>query len=357
MSLKDIIDGTYSAWMSTNAPHTDVALSSRVRLARNLGNIPFPNQASEADLARVARKVEKAVSQVPELSRLEVMRLSEASVLDRHILVEKHLISPQHAQGAENRFAIIADDESVSVMVNEEDHIRIQTLLPGLQLSEAYQLADKIDDLFESKLDYAFDERIGYITACPTNVGTGLRVSIMVHLPALVATGQVKAVLSAVSNLGIAVRGLYGEGTEASGNMFQLSNQVTLGRSEQELTESLHAVTMQVIQQERSTRKKLILEMREQLEDRVQRAYGVLCHARLMTSQEALKLLSDAKLGVELQLISEVDGETLNELMVITQPAYLQKLAGQGLDPPQRDIRRATLIRERIRTRREGKER
>ncbi|NLB73090.1 MAG: protein arginine kinase, partial [Firmicutes bacterium] len=331
MSLKDIIDGTYSAWMSTNAPHTDVALSSRVRLARNLGNIPFPNQASQADLARVTEKVEKAVSQGPELSRLEVMRLSEAPVLDRHILAEKHLISPQHAEGRENCLAIISEDESVSVMVNEEDHIRIQTLLPGLQLGEAYQLADNVDDLLESKLDYAFDEQIGYITACPTNVGTGLRVSIMVHLPALVVTGQVRAVLSAVSNLGIAVRGLYGEGTEASGNMFQLSNQVTLGRSEQELIENLHAVTMQVIEQERATRKKLILEMPEQLEDRVQRAYGILCHARLMTSQEALKLLSDAKLGVELQLISGVDGETLNELMVITQPAYLQKLAGQGL--------------------------
>jgi len=350
MPLKDIIEGTYSAWMSTNAPHTDVALSSRVRLARNLGDIPFPNQASPTDLARVAEKVEKAVSQVPELSRLEIMRLSDASVLDRHILAEKHLISPQHAEGAENRLAIIADDESVSVMVNEEDHIRIQTLLPGLQLGEAYQLADNVDDLLESKLDYAFDEQIGYITACPTNVGTGLRVSIMVHLPALAVTGQVRAVLSAVSNLGIAVRGLYGEGTEASGNMFQLSNQVTLGRSEQELIENLHAVTMQVIEQERATRKKLILEMPEQLEDRVQRAYGILCHARLMTSQEALKLLSDAKLGVELQLISGVDGETLNELMVITQPAYLQKLAGQGLDPTQRDIRRAALIRERIRT-------
>lgn len=357
MPLKDIIDRTYSAWMSTDAPHTDVALSSRVRLARNLGNIPFPNQASPADLARVAGKVEKAISQVPGLSGLEVMRLSDTSALDRQILAEKHLISPQHAQGGEMRLAIVARDESVSVMVNEEDHIRIQTLLPGFQLSEAYQLADEIDDLFESRLDYAFDERIGYITACPTNVGTGLRVSIMVHLPALVATGQVKAVLSAVSNLGVAVRGLYGEGSEASGNMFQLSNQVTIGRSEPELIENLGAVTMQVIEQERAIREKLITEMREQLEDRVQRAYGILCHARLMTSQEALKLLSDAKLGVELRLISGVDGETINELMVITQPAYLQKLAGQELDPTERDIRRAGLIRERIRTRREGKER
>ena len=348
---------TYSAWMDTDAPHTDVALSSRVRLARNLGNIPFPNQGSEDDLARVVDKVRNAIGKVPELSKLETIHLAGASALDRQVLVEKHLISPQHAQGGENRLAIIAEDESVSVMVNEEDHIRIQALLPGFQLNEAYKLADGIDDLFESELDYAYDERIGYITACLTNVGTGLRVSIMVHLPALAATGQVRAVLSAVSKLGIAVRGLYGEGSEASGNMFQLSNQVTLGRSEQELIENLSAVTMQVIEQERSTRKKLILEMREQLEDRVQRAYGILSHARLMTSQEALKLLSDAKLGVELQLISEVDGKALNELMVITQPAYLQRFAGQELDPTERDIRRATLIRERIRTRREGKKR
>jgi protein arginine kinase len=357
MPLEDIINRTYSAWMSTDAPHADVALSSRVRLARNLGNIPFPNQASETDLAEVVEKVQKAISRAPELSRLEVMRLSEVSALERQILVEKHLISPQLAQCTQNRLAIVAEDESVSVMVNEEDHIRIQTLLPGFQLSEAYQIADKIDDLLESQLDYAFDEQIGYIAACPTNVGTGLRVSIMVHLPALVATGRVRAVLSAVSSLGIAVRGLYGEGSEASGNLFQLSNQVTLGRSEPELIENLAAVTGQVIEQERATRKKLVLEMKDQLEDKVHRAYGILSHSRLMTSQEALRLLSDAKLGVELRLISGVDGKTLNELMVITQPAYLQSLVGQELDPLERDIRRAALIRERISNGREGKER
>lgn len=348
MALKDIIGRTYSAWMSTNAPHTDVALSSRIRLARNLGDIPFPWYASSPDLAKVAGEVEKAVREVQGLGGLEIVRLSEASVLERQILAEKHLISPQHAKEGENRLAIIAADESISVMVNEEDHLRIQTLLPGLQLTEAYELADNIDDLFETKLNYAFDERIGYITACPTNVGTGLRASIMVHLPALAIAGQAKTVLSTVSNLGIAVRGLYGEGTEASGNMFQLSNQVSLGRSEHELIDNLCAVTMQIIEQERATRKKLLYEMRMKLEDRVQRAYGILRHARLITSQEALRLLSDVKLGVEMRLISEVCGETLNELMVITQPAYLQKLAGEELNPTQRDIRRAELIRERL---------
>ena len=343
MALKDIIGRTYSAWMSTNAPHTDVALSSRIRLARNLGDIPFPWYASSPDLAKVAGEVEKAVK-----SRGWRAGNRALQRLQRQILAEKHLISPQHAKEGENRLAIIAADESISVMVNEEDHLRIQTLLPGLQLTEAYELADNIDDLFETKLNYAFDERIGYITACPTNVGTGLRASIMVHLPALAIAGQAKTVLSTVSNLGIAVRGLYGEGTEASGNMFQLSNQVSLGRSEHELIDNLCAVTMQIIEQERATRKKLLYEMRMKLEDRVQRAYGILRHARLITSQEALRLLSDVKLGVEMRLISEVCGETLNELMVITQPAYLQKLAGEELNPTQRDIRRAELIRERL---------
>ncbi|NLS45454.1 MAG: protein arginine kinase [Firmicutes bacterium] len=356
MQLKDIMNKTYSAWMDTSAPCTDVALSSRVRLARNLGNNPFPNHASPAVLAGVANQVENAVRQTPELSGLKVIHLSEVSAQDRQVLVEKHLISPQHAKNAENRLVILAADESVSVMVNEEDHIRIQTLLPGFQLNDAYKLADKTDDYFESRLDFAFDENIGYITACPTNVGTGLRVSIMVHLPALVITGQVKAVLSAVSKLGIAVRGIYGEGSEALGNMFQLSNQITLGHSEQELIENLASVTMQVIEQERSSRGKLIAEMREQLEDRVQRAYGLLNHARLVTSQEALKLISDVKLGAELKLIPEVNGKTINELMVIIQPAYVQYLAGRALSPTERDAGRARLIREKIRTGREGNE-
>lgn len=355
MSLGDIIDRTSSTWMKADAPSADVVLSSRVRLARNLEGIPFPHQAPDADLARVADQVQRVIRGVRGLSDLVVIRLSEAQALDRQILVEKHLISPQHAQGAKHRLVAIRADETISVMVNEEDHIRIQALLPGLQLEDALRLASEVDDMFESKLDYAFDEKLGYIAACPTNTGTGLRASVMVHLPALATTGQVGRVLAAVSNVGIAVRGLYGEGTEATGNLFQLSNQVTLGRSEGELVENLAGVTRQVIDQERNVRDRLVRERRDQLEDKVNRAYGLLSHARLITSEEALGLLSDVRLGVESGLLSGVDAMALNELMVITQPAYLQRIMGRELGPQERDVRRAALIRERIRARKEGK--
>ncbi|MEW5866395.1 MAG: protein arginine kinase [Bacillota bacterium] len=355
MSLGDIIDRTSSTWMKADAPSADVVLSSRVRLARNLEGIPFPHQASDADLARVADQVQRVIRAVRGLSDLVVIRLSEAQALDRQILVEKHLISPQHAQGAKHRLVAIRADETISVMVNEEDHIRIQALLPGLQLEDALKLASEVDDMFESKLDYAFDEKLGYIAACPTNTGTGLRASVMVHLPALATTGQVGRVLTAVSNVGIAVRGLYGEGTEATGNLFQLSNQVALGRSEGELVENLAGVTRQVIDQERNVRDRLVRERRDQLEDKVNRAYGLLSHARLITSEEALGLLSDVRLGVESGLLSGVDAMALNELMVITQPAYLQRIMGKELGPQERDVRRAALIRERIRARKEGK--
>ncbi len=355
MSLKDIIDRTSSAWMKADAPSADVVLSSRVRLARNLAGIRFPHQASDADLAKVAEQVHRAIRTVKGLSDLTVIRLCEAPALDRQILVEKHLISPQHAQGAKHRLVAIRPDETVSVMVNEEDHIRIQALLPGLQLEAALKLASEIDDMFESSLDYAFDEKLGYLAACPTNTGTGLRASVMVHLPALAITGQVGRVLSTVSNVGVAVRGLYGEGTEATGNVFQLSNQVTLGRSEPELVENLVRVTRQVIDQERGVRDRLVRERKEQLEDKVNRAYGLLSHARLITSEEALGLLSDVRLGVESGLLPGVDAKVLNELMVITQPAYLQRIMGRELGPQERDVWRAALMRERIRARKEGK--
>ncbi len=355
MSLGDIIDKTSSAWMRADAPSADVVLSSRVRLARNLAGVLFPHQASEADLAKVAEQVQKAIRSVRGLADLVMIRLSETPALARQILVEKHLISPQHAQGAAGRLVAIRPDETVSVMVNEEDHLRIQTLLPGLQLEDALELASQVDDMFESKLDYAFDEKLGYITACPTNVGTGLRASVMVHLPALAATGQAGRVLTAVSNVGIAVRGLYGEGSEATGNVFQLSNQVTLGRSEEELVDNLAGVTKQVISQERGVREKLVRERRDQLEDKVNRAYGLLSHARLITSEEALGLLSDVRLGVDAGLLPGVDARDLNELMVITQPAYLQRIMGKDLGPQERDVRRAALIREKIRARKEGR--
>lgn len=348
MSLKDIIEKTLSSWMRDGGPEADVVLSTRTRVARNLNNVPFPHVASDADLKGVVDTVRDALKRSPALAGLYMLDLAEVSLLDRQILVEKHLVSPQHIGQVKNRAVVLRKDEVVSIMINEEDHIRIQTIFPGFQLERAWELCSEIDDGLERGLDYAFDEKIGYLTACPTNVGTGLRASIMMHLPALAMTNQVGRVLSSVSHLGIAVRGLYGEGTESSGNIYQLSNQVTLGRTEQDILENIKGVARQIIDQERGARGYLLRETRKQLEDRVYRAYGILANARMITSEEALRLLSDVRLGIDTNLIPGIDRKIFNELMVLTRPAYLQKLMGRELSPPERDVERASFIRERV---------
>ena len=233
-------------------------------------------------------------------------------------------------------------------MINEEDHIRIQCLFPGLQLVEALQAANYLDDLIEQKVDYAFDEVKGYLTTCPTNVGTGLRASVMMHLPALILTQQMNRIIPAINQLGLVVRGIYGEGSEALGNIFQISNQITLGKTEEDIVEDLMSVVRQLIAQERSAREALVKTSNIQLEDRVFRSYGVLANSRIIESKEAARCLSDVRLGIDLGYINNVSRNILNELMILTQPGFLQSYAGGALRPNERDIRRATLIRERL---------
>jgi protein arginine kinase len=233
-------------------------------------------------------------------------------------------------------------------MINEEDHLRIQCLSPGFQVRETWEWASKIDDLFEESVDYAFDEKLGYLTSCPTNVGTGIRASVMMHLPALVITGQINRVLSAVTQIGLAVRGLYGEGSEATGNLFQVSNQITLGQSELEIIDNLHRITRQIISQEKEARKRLLSESRLRLEDRVRRSYGILRYAATIDSKETAQRLSDVRLGVSMGLLPEVNAQVLNELLVSTQPGFLQYLSGGHLSPEERDVKRAELIRRRL---------
>lgn len=351
MSLRDIINNALSKWMNGKGPEGDIVLSSRVRLARNLDGIPFPQRMSEEDgnkiLAGVRLAVEKMNSE-KKWSRLELTRLDELSANEREILVEKHLISPQHATKSRFGAVVLSDDESVSIMVNEEDHLRIQVILPGLKVMEAWQVANSLDDGLEQTLDLAYDEKRGYLTACPTNVGTGLRASVMMHLPGLVITKQIAGLVNAIGQFGLTVRGLYGEGTEAAGNIFQISNQITLGRSEEEIINNLLAVVKQIIQQERQAREKLHKEWGEQLKDKIWRSYGILRYAQTMTSQEAINLLSNVRLGVDLGILQGVESTVLNELMVLMRPAYLQKLAGKELSPMERDLRRALLIRDRL---------
>jgi len=342
---------TPSKWMEGSGPYAGMVVASRVRLARNLAGLPFPASMGRREAQEVVERVTAACKTTTVhavAGRLEILRLEDLSALERQILVEKHLISPQHAEPDGNKAVVLNAEESLSLMVNEEDHLRLQVLLPALQLHESWRLATAVDDALEAHLEYAFDEERGYLTACPTNVGTGLRASVMLHLPGLVISKQAPQVLSALSHVSLAVRGLYGEGTEAAGNLFQISNQVTLGRSEEEIISNLVAVTKQLIEQEKAARELLLKEAGSQLEDRVGRAFGILSHARVISSEEALHLLSDVRLGLDLHLLRGVDPRVITELMIGIQPAFLQGLTGREMDPQERDRERAAFIRRRL---------
>ena len=351
MPIKDTISSAHSNWMEGIGPDNDIVISSRIRLARNIGGYPFPHFMQEGDADKVFQSVKLAVSDsglIKDVGALEFTDLTELTKTERQILVEKHLISPQHIEKPLHRAVVIAPDESVSIMVNEEDHLRIQCLLPGLQLEEAWALAEKLDDLLEKNLDYSFCEKRGYLTSCPTNVGTGLRASVMLHLPCLVMAKQLSKIVNAISQLGLAVRGYYGEGTEAYGSLFQVSNQVTMGQTEEEIVKNLLTVTKQIVSQERATREIVLKDNRALMEDKVYRAYGIMRYARITTSQEALNNISDVRLGVELEILQGLTFGIINELMILTRPAFLVKKAGRSLNPEERDTYRAQIIREKL---------
>ncbi|SDF84511.1 protein arginine kinase [Sporolituus thermophilus] len=351
MALENILDQPLNPWMAGGGPDGDIVLSSRIRLARNFEAVPFPNRAKGGQLAAIVDQLRKSVNDLTNLDghRYLFIEMEKLSPLERYVLVEKHIISPNLAQEAENRALIVRDDAAVSIMINEEDHLRIQCLAPGLNLNDALKWANKVDDAIEGRHDIAFSEQMGYLTACPTNLGTGLRASVMVHLPALVLSGQINRLVTAATQLGLAVRGIYGEGSEAVGNIFQISNQLTLGHGEQEIVENLYSVARQVVDHERSARQALLAESRDVLADRVWRAYGVLRYARSLSGQEALSMLSEVRLGIDLKIIDEVPPVIFNELLVTTRPNFLQKLAGRAeLGPAERDRLRAQIIRQRL---------
>jgi len=335
-------------WLRGSGPDAEIVISSRVRLARNVSDIPFPAKADDKEKAALLNHIEKVIDNSKFLTEALFLRLNQLDDLDRQFLVERHLISREHAQGEVGSAVIIGKRELLNIMVNEEDHLRLQVLHSGFQLQESWSLINELDNDLEKKLDFAFSPHLGYLTSCPTNVGTGLRASVMLHLPALVITKQINQVLQAILKLGLAVRGLYGEGTEASGNLFQISNQVTLGKSEEDIISSLEKVIKQIIGHERNARKLLIKNNVKQVEDRVGRAYGVLKNARVISSKEAIELLSTLRMGVDLGILPQVNRQTINELFLLTQPAHLQKSAGEKLSPDNRDIKRSNLIREKL---------
>jgi protein arginine kinase len=336
-----------SSWMSQNGPDSDIVLSSRVRLARNLEQSPFPIVATNEQALELVAMFKGNMKDFPHvLSDLKLLEMTDLKPLEKRVLVEKHLISPQLAEESNFGACLLSENEEISIMVNEEDHLRIQCLFPGLQLSSALQKANELDDLIEAHVNYAFDEQIGYLTSCPTNVGTGLRASVMMHLPALVMTRQINRIIPAINQLGLVVRGTYGEGSEALGNIFQVSNQITLGKSEEDIVNDLNSVVQQIIAQERSARDALVKTSNLELEDRVFRSYGTLLYSRIIESKEASQCLSDVRLGIDLGYVKDIPRSILNELMIITQPGFLQQYAGRALRPDERDIRRASIIRE-----------
>lgn len=342
-----------SEWMKGGSPDSDVVMSTRIRLARNLRELPFPMLSTNAQSKQVLDATAQVLNSpaLEQISSFQLYKLDELDDLQKRVLVEKHLISPNLANESRNGAFMINSDESVSIMINEEDHLRIQCLRPGFQILEAWQLADQIDDVFEAQMDYAFDEKRGFMTSCPTNVGTGIRASVMMHLPALVHTQQINRILQAINQVGLAVRGMYGEGSEAIGNVFQISNQITLGQSEDEIIDNLHSVVKQIIEHERAARQKLLHESKLRITDRVRRSFGILTHAAIIDSKEAAQRLSDVRLGVDLGLLPDVSPHVWNELMVMTQPGFLQQYAGGKLSADYRDVRRAELIRTKLATR------
>ncbi|MBD3108663.1 protein arginine kinase [Bacillus sp. AGMB 02131] len=348
MSLRKFIDHTLSSWMNEEGPESDIVLSSRVRLARNLQNHTFSTLLKDEEANAIIEQLEKQLQSLQEQHDLSMLKMAEMQLLEKRMLVEKHLISPHLAERSSYGACLLSSDEKVSIMFNEEDHIRIQCLMSGLQLTKALEKANELDDAIEEQVDYAFDEKRGYLTCCPTNVGTGLRASVMMHLPGLIITQQMNRIIPAINQLGLVVRGIYGEGSEALGNIFQISNQTTLGKSETDIVHDLTIVVQQIIAQERLAREALVSTMNIQLEDRVYRSLGVLAHSRIIETKEAAKCLSDVRLGIDLGYIKNISKTILNELMILMQPGFLQQYAGAELHPQERDYRRATFIRERL---------
>jgi protein arginine kinase len=344
-------------WLRASGPESDIVISSRVRLARNLTDFPFIARATESDREQIEQilhaRIEalQAAGKLPPSQpsgELHYVNVSKLTDIDRQFLVERQLISRELADAEGARAVVIDGGERFSVMVNEEDHLRIQVMHSGLDLESAWREINEIDDLLEEQINYAYNDRLGYLTACPTNVGTGIRVSVMLHLPALVITRQIDKVFRSLQKINLAVRGLYGEGSQAMGDFYQISNQVTLGMPEEELLKKVADVVPVLLEYERQARDFLIRESQETLHDRVSRAFGILRTAQTISSEETLHLLSSVRMGVNLGLIGDVGIPTVNKLFVHTQPAHLQKLAGMELDQSDRNIERASYLRRHL---------
>jgi len=354
MKLDDLINHN-SEWLRGTGANSNIVLSSRIRLARNLPNIPFPHWAKKEHEQEVLEKAKKAIGSLSQLKDSLFIQLTELESIDKQFLVERHLMSREHAMRSNGKAVCLTQNEVISIMINEEDHLRIQVMKSGFDLDDVWQITNKLDEDLSKIVPFAFSKEWGYLTACPTNTGTGIRGSVMLHLPALVMTRQINRVLDAIAKLSFTTRGLYGEGTQASGNLFQISNQVSLGHTEEEIIGNIKGVIKQIIDQEETARKNLLSQHKNMLEDRIWRSYGSLKNARILSSQETVELLSMVRLGQDIGIIKELEKSLINELFILTQPAHLQKIENKKLSPQERDTKRADLVRERIGSLKKGK--
>ena len=336
-------------WLSGDGPNRQIVVSSRVRLARNLRDKPFPGWAKKSERLDVMNLVKQAVEHLPEMAESYSENLEALSPLEKQVLVERHLISREHAAKGVGSAVVMNAPQSLSVMINEEDHLRMQAIRCGLQLDNVFKMINSVDSELEDSLEFAYSSELGYLTACPSNVGTGMRASAMLHLPGLVMSDQINKIINSVNKIGLAVRGLHGEGTEAMGNLFQVSNQTTLGEAEEEIIGRLNRVIEQVIEHEQNARALLAQRKSITLHDQIGRAYGLLCHSYSISSKEALNLLSIIKLGIDLSVFPDAHRFPVDELFIETQPAHLQKGAQVvKMSSEERDALRATIIRAKL---------
>ncbi len=329
-----------------NLENNDIVITSRIRLARNLKNHKFPVKMTEAESNCVIQEINDALKRQDEDYKLTYMK--DLTDVKKNSLIENHIISPALANKKDEGAFLLSPDQKISVMINEEDHIRIQAIEEGLSLEECWNQSNNVDDIIEGNVEYAFDRELGYITACPTNIGTGMRASVMLHLPALSITNQIDKLLYGVSQLGVAVRGVYGEGTKSMGHLYQISNQGTLGVSEETLIDKINQIVIQIIDKEKNTRKHLFKNNYDNLEDDFYRAYGLLTNARKITVDEAMKLLSLIKLGSEMGITPMVKGKDIYQLMIWVQPNNISTIEGKELSEKERDKKRAEIIRREL---------
>ena len=337
-------------WLKGEGPRANIAVSTRVRIARNIKGLVYFNRADDLGREEALEKASSAIEKSKFFKKSFFIKIKDIAEIDRALLVERHLMSKEHMDDFACKGIVLDEKEMLSVMLNEEDHIRLQVLHSGFDIMDTWRIVDEIDNEMGEHIAFDYSDKFGYLTACPTNTGTGLRASVMLHLGALAMTSQVENVFEAITKLGFAMRGFYGEGTEGLGDFFQISNQVALGHSEMDILDNLERIINKIINSEEATRRELFKKRRHDLEDRICRSHGTLKSARIITSSEAIKLLSAVRLGVDLGIVKDLDLVGINEVLLLSQPAHLQKMFGQEMAPYERDIKRTDMIRDKLGT-------